>query len=219
MKGDILIIGEHHQKAAVRLFGYIEPLIRQNAPRPFVITIAGESGAGKSEIAAALADILEQNQSRVRIIQQDDFFIYPPRTNARMRESDIGHVGPHEVRLDLLNETIAGIHDGRLILEKPLVIFEEDRIIRETIDLRPYRVIIIEGTYTTLLNGADCRIFIDRDLNDTREDRKKRNREKQDEYLEKILEIEHRIISQHKKMANLLITKDFEVENNERSAD
>jgi uridine kinase len=219
MKGDILIIGEHHQKAAKELFGFIEPMIRQGGDTPRVITIAGESGAGKSEVAAALADIIEKNHSPVRIIQQDDYFIYPPRTNAQMREADIGHVGPHEVRLDLLNETISALRAGRFIVRKPLVIFEEDRITSETVDFQPYRFIIIEGTYTTLLQGVDCKIFIDRNLNDTRDDRKKRNREKQDDYLEKILEIEHRIISSHKRMANLLITKDFDVEKNERSSD
>jgi uridine kinase len=72
-------------------------------------------------------------------------------------------------------------------------------------------VIIIEGTYTTLVDNIDCHVFIDRNRDDTREDRLKRNREKQNDYLERILEIEHNIISRHKDMADIIINKEFKV--------
>ena len=52
-------------------------------------------------------------------------------------------------------------------------------------------------------------IFIDRNYIDTLESRKKRSREKQDEFLEKILLIEHKIISSFKSKADIIITKDY----------
>jgi uridine kinase len=128
-----------------------------------------------------------------------------------MRAKDIGRVGPGEVRLDLLNENIKTILDGNKEIKKPLVIFEEDRITSEKVYLEPFKVIIIDGTYTTLLENIDCRVFIDRDRDDTRADRLKRNREQQNEYLEKILEIEHLIISKHKALANIIVNKEFKV--------
>jgi uridine kinase len=208
MRGDILIIGDHHRKAAEGVLKLILPDIIAKQGK-FLITVAGESGAGKSEIAYALEGLLDKLRIKSHIIQQDDYFVYPPKTNERMRVIDINRVGPQEVKLDLLNENIHAIISGNFKIEKPLVIFEEDRITMEMIDLEPYRVVLIDGTYTTLLEHIDCHVFIDRDRNDTREDRLKRNRERQNDYLEDILEIEHNVISRHKEVADIIIDKEF----------
>lgn len=208
MRGDILIISEHHRQAAEGILDLILPEIRLK-PGKFIISVAGESGAGKSELAFALEGLLKKNNIPSYIIQQDDYFVYPPKTNEKMRVIDINRVGPGEVRLELLNENIQSILEGVSAVKKPLVIFTEDRITTENIDISPFQVIIIEGTYTTLLELIDCRIFIDRDRNDTREDRLKRNRENQNAYLEKILEIEHNIISRHRDLADIIINKEF----------
>jgi uridine kinase len=208
MRGDILIIGDHHRRAAEEIMKLIEPSVRSK-PGKYFITIAGESGSGKSELACALEDTLEKINIRAYIIQQDDYFVFPPKTNEKRRVIDINRVGPGEVRLELLNDNIRSVLEGNTKVEKPLVIFEEDRITSEIIDLEPYRVIIIDGTYTTLLEHIDCRVFIDRDRNDTRVDRQKRNRERQNDYLESILEIEHNIISRHKDLAGVIVSKEF----------
>lgn len=208
MRGDILIIADHHRLAAESIINLSLPAIRSK-PGKFFFTVAGESGAGKSEIACAMEEILEKMGISAYIIQQDDYFNLPPKTNERARVIDIRQVGPEEVRLNLLNENIKAIAEGKKEIEKPLVIFEEDRISKEILSLDLFDVIIIDGTYTTLLEGIDCHIFIDRDRNDTREDRLKRNREKQNEYLETILEIEHNIISRHKEMADIIVDKEF----------
>jgi uridine kinase len=210
MRGDILIIGKHHTQAAEEILGIMLPVIRSK-PGKFLFTVGGESGAGKSEISYALENLLANNGIAAMIIQQDDYFVHPPKTNARIREKNIGWVGPGEVRLDLLNENIREIIDGKPEIRKPLVIFAEDRITSEKVSLTPFKVVIIDGTYSTLLEHIDCRVFIDRDRDDTREDRLKRNREQQNDYLEKILEIEHLIISSHKALANIIVNKEFKV--------
>ncbi|MBW6460788.1 MAG: hypothetical protein K0B08_09460 [Bacteroidales bacterium] len=210
MKDDILIIGEHHRKAAGQIIPLILPGIK-NKPGKYLVTVAGESGAGKSEIASAMANMLDKANINTYIIQQDDYFILPPVTNAEKRVQDIAWVGPGEVKIDLLNRQIKEILKGKSVIEKPLVIFLENFITEEKIDISTYRVIIFEGTYTSLLENIDCRIFIDRDYMDTSEDRLRRNREKQDAYLEKILKIEHNIISSHLELADIIITKNFDV--------
>lgn len=208
MRGDILIIGDHHRLAAENILNLTLKGIRSKEG-VYIFTIAGESGAGKSETAYALEGLLEKINIRTYIIQQDDYFILPPKTNEKARIVNINRVGPDEVRLDLLNENIRSVIAGGKIIEKPLVIFEEDRITTETVDLSGYDVIIIDGTYTTMLEKIDCHVFIDRDRNDTRSDRLKRNREQQNEYLEHILEIEHKIISRHKEMADIIVNKEY----------
>lgn len=208
MRGDILIIGDHHRRAAEGILEIKLPAILSKGGK-FFFTIAGESGAGKSEIAYAMEGLLEKSGILAYIIQQDDYFVFPPKTNEKMRVIDIKRVGPEEVRLDLLNKNIKSVSEGQHEIEKPLVIFAEDRITSEVLNLEPYRVILIDGTYTTLLENIDCHVFIDRDRDDTREDRLKRNRENQNEYLENILEIEHNIISRHKELADIIIDKAF----------
>jgi uridine kinase len=210
MRGDILIIGDHHRLAAESIINMNIDRIRSSQGK-FFFTIAGESGAGKSEIAYAMDRHLEQLEIPAYIIQQDDYFRLPPRTNEKARVIDIRQVGPEEVRINLLNENIRALREGNHDIKKPLVIFEEDRITEETLDLDHFQVIIIDGTYTTMLEGIDCHVFIDRDRDDTRDDRQKRNREKQNDYLERILEIEHNIISRHKDMANIIVSKEFKV--------
>ncbi|MBU2651668.1 MAG: hypothetical protein KKA81_12090 [Bacteroidetes bacterium] len=212
MKGDILIIKEHHENAAHEVANIALPLIRK-AKEAYIITIAGESGAGKSEIAEALKIILEKDGIHTYIFQQDDFFIFPPLTNAKKRREDLSWVGMQEVKLELLDQILEALKNGITEIEKPLVVFGEDRITEETLDMTGIKVILAEGTYTTVLKNADFHIFIDRDMNDTRASRIERGREVQDEFLEKVLRIEHEIISRHKEKANIIIRKDFSVQN------
>lgn len=208
MKGDILIIDDNHRHAAGQVVSLILEDI-QRSGRKFVLTVAGESGAGKSEVAESISEQLRNQGIRCFVFGQDDYFVHPPKTNAKTREKDIAWVGMQEVKLDLLDQNLKDAVDGKSPITKPLVDFDADRIGEETVDLNPYRVLIAEGTYTTTLKHADKRIFIDRNKMDTVESRKKRAREAQDEFLDRILTIEHGIIAPQKAMADIVISKEW----------
>ncbi len=210
MKGDILIIKEEHRNAASHVVKIILNDVQQ-ADDHYFLTVAGESGAGKSEIAAAIAEEIEIKGISSYIFQQDDFFIFPPKTNENKRRDDIDWVGTNEVKIGLLEEIIEAIKSGVDEIEKPLVIFDEDKIIEETININGKKLIIFEGTYTTGLSNADCHVFIDRNYNDTRASRAERAREDQDEFLENVLLIEHKIISGNREKAHIIINKDYSV--------
>jgi len=214
VKGDKLVVREEHVKAARQIAELLLPEIA-GIEGKFVITIAGESGSGKSETASALSGLLSEKGIASAILQQDDYFIYPPRTNAAMRRRDIGHVGISEVRLTLLDENLREVLEGHNNIEKPLVFFDEDEITTETVGLQEIKVIIVEGTYTTLLKNVHRRVFIDRTYVDTREARKRRERDEQDEFLETVLRIEHGIISSHRLQADIIVSRDYEVRRNE----
>lgn len=214
MKGDKLVINEGHIRAANQSLELLLPRITSSQGR-FVITIAGESGSGKSEIAAALAEALSRKDIKSVILQQDDYFVYPPKTNENMRRKDIGHIGLSEVHLNLLDHNVKDAITGQSAIIKPLVIFDEDRITEETLNLEGIKVVIVEGTYTTTLKNANQHIFIDRSYTDTRQARRKRAREAQDEFLEKVLKIEHGIIQPQKTQASVIITRDYEAKRNE----
>ena len=214
MKGDKLVIREEHVKAARQIAELLLPEIA-GVEGKFVITIAGESGSGKSETASALSNILSEKSVASAILQQDDYFVYPPRTNAAMRRRDIDHVGTSEVRLALLDENLREVLEGHNNIEKPLVFFDEDETTTETVELQEIKVVIVEGTYTTLLKNVHRRVFIDRTYVDTREARKRRERDEQDEFLERVLRIEHGIISSHRLQADIIVSRDYEVRRNE----
>jgi len=213
VRGDKLVIEPWHVKVALEARELLLPHITGNEGR-FVITIAGESGSGKTEIAAVLSQSLSELGVGNIILQQDDYFVYPPRTNEQVRRKDITSAGPGEVHLDLLDQNLADILEGRSQITKPLVVFEEDRITEETVSLDGVQAVIVEGTYTSALKNAHRRLFIDRTYVDTRETRRLRARETQDAFLEKVLEIEHGIISSHRSRADIIITRDYEVREN-----
>ena len=211
MRGDIIIVEDHHRSAAARIVERIHSAVEAKEGR-YTLTVAGESGSGKSETAQAIADAFAERGVPSAIYQQDDYFVYPPRTNDATRRKDIGWVGPGEVRLELLDEHLAAARAGADEVEKPLVIYEEDRVDSEVMDLRGAKVVIAEGTYTSLLENVDTRVFIARNRLETMEHRRKRGREEFDPFIEEVLTIEHDIISAHRELADVVITRDYDVE-------
>ena len=211
MRGDVIIVEEHHRAAARQIATRLGPQIAARGRRT-TLAVAGESGSGKSETAQALVDAFEERGVRATVLQQDDYFVLPPKQNDSARRRDIGWVGPHEVRLDLLDEHLAAAQAGAPSVTKPLVIYDEDRIVNETLDLVGTEVVIAEGTYTMLLELVDGRIFIARDRLGTMDARRRRARETPDLFIEHVLEIEHRIISAHRARANIVISRDYAVE-------
>ncbi len=210
MQGDVIIVEEHHRRAAEKITEMLLDRIRE-ANRTYTITVAGESGSGKSETATAVKEALEARGLKAEVLQQDDYFVFPPKTNDGRRRADIGWVGPGEVRLDLLDEHLKAAREGKPAISKPLIVYEEDRIVEEELSLAGVDVVIAEGTYTTSLEEVDTRVFIQRDYKDTLQARERRGREKFDPFIEEVLEIEHEVISRQGRNADVLISRDFEV--------
>ena len=134
MKGDSIIVEAHHEKAAAGIVPAILPVLEQSDQR-FTISVAGQSGSGKSETATAIAQALEFHGIRSVIFQQDDYFVYPPKTNDAERRSDISWVGTQEVRLDLMDEHLESFSRGAARIEKPLVDYEKDTILSEMMEI------------------------------------------------------------------------------------
>jgi uridine kinase len=213
MKGDKLVLLDYHKRAASEIVSYLIKNISHKKNR-YVITIAGESGSGKSEMGKAIADELDKYQIKSILLGQDDYFVLPPKSNDLKRREDPEWLGPQvEVKLDVLEQNLIDAIDGKNEISKPLVDYDSNTIEDETIYLDGIKVLIAEGTYASLLKHVDTRIFICRDWQDTLELRQKRMRgnEAGDPFIEQVLSIEHKIIAGHKQLADILITKDFDV--------
>lgn len=226
MLGDKIVVKEHHTRAAEGVVRSISGKLAGLGDTRIAITVAGESGSGKSEIAHEIARLaLERNNMKSIILHQDDYFKLPPKSNDQARRKDIGNVGMHEVRLELLDEHISIAKKQDLsqaqgaevsagngeTLCKPLIDYDNDDVLEENISIADMNVVLAEGTYTTVLKNADIKVFIDRNYMDTLEHRKERARDNLDDYNRKIMIIEHDIISKHKEMADIIIDKEYNI--------
>lgn len=213
MKGDVLVIEAHHRRAAAQIAADLVDAIDAKGGR-FLVTVAGESGSGKSETAAALAEQLLQVGVTPVVLGQDDYFVLPPKSNDARRRTDPEWLGPHvELRFDLLQANVDAALAGASAIEKPVIDYDEDSAAMEAVPLEGVKVVIVEGTYVSLLRHVDRRIFIARNRLETLEHRERRNRgsEAADPFIEGVLAVEHKIIAGHRALADFVLTRDFDV--------
>jgi uridine kinase len=202
-----------HEKASKEIVSLLIDSVRKKQS-VFTISIAGESGCGKTETGKALVKAFERKGIRALLIGQDNYFVLPPSANDAMRKKDPEWLGPHkEVNLKLLDKNLRDAIQGAKTIDTPHIDYHSNTETMEQISIEGIKLIIVEGTYTSLLRNIDTKIFIDADYKDTLKFRKLRNRgnEVNDPFVEGILETEHKIIAGHKFLADIVITKDYDV--------
>jgi len=176
-----------------------------------VVGVAGESGSGKSVAASSLAQELTNAGLRAHVLYQDDYFVRPPRTNHEFRLLDIeANVGPQEVQLDLIADHIDAFRLGHTV-DAPLVDYPGNRFVTQTLDFRASDVLVVEGTYVLQLSDLDVRIFCSATHEQTRERRKARARDVDDPIIDRILDLEHRLIAPQGETADLEIDAAFQL--------
>lgn len=211
MIGDRVFIKPHHTRVAVEILDLcvesVTTAVREGAM--WVVTIAGESGCGKSETAAEVTRLLRERGAPTLLLGQDDFYVFPPKTNRKMRERNPEQIGPAEVKLDYMDALIHATRQGISRIWLPEVHFDSDRIDHVVCEVAGTKAIVVEGTYCTRLEQVDTHVFIDRSYHQTREDRLARARDALDGFEEEILRIEHEIIRQQLDQADLVVTGDY----------
>jgi len=208
MIGDKLIIEPQHIERAAEICELLAERLRPG--ERFAMSVAGESGAGKSELAYETYRQLNERGIRANVLQQDDYFVFPPQTNHEMRRRNLEQVGPYEVKLDFLDANLRSFKRDESPIYKPLVVYEENRITHEEMDVSDLALLIAEGTYTSLLEFVDLRVFIDRDYRASLEARQRRARDQWEPFIQNVLEREHQIISQHKVLADVVVPAEFD---------
>jgi len=209
MIGDIILIKPAYIKTAEMIIDFCpSSFFKQKR----VVFVAGESGSGKSVTAVCLQKVLLEQKIDAFILHQDDYFYLPPASNHAARETDISKVGLAEVNLQLLQSHVNAFLKNEAHIVKPLVYYKENQIIQDTINITPYQVLIIEGTYSFFLENADLKVFMERNYKDTLESRIERARDISSDFLELVLQIEHELISPCIKKADLLVKKNYQVE-------
>lgn len=195
------------------------PELRTSSTR-LVIGFAGESGSGKTETARAVADALTQAGRPALLLHQDDYFHRPPATNHAWRETDLAHVGPHEVDRPRLAALVEAFRRGENGVAGQVVDYANDRFLPATLDFGAIAVLCLEGTYVLSLPGLDRRVFLAATHEETRARREARARAASEltPFVARVLAIEHAIIRQQQAIADVVIDAAFRVSVPPRSA-
>lgn len=204
-----IAISQQYTALSARIVTMFHPLTE----KCLVLAIAGQSGSGKTTLGHALKHSFEQQGLKTLLLHQDDYFKLPPRKNHLAREADFEHIGYSEVRLTMLDEALSAIKTQSTdVLTVPHMNWLNDTEERRTLNLNGIRIVLVEGTYTSLLKEADIRIFFNTDYSQTQENRKSRARDAASDFIERVLEKENELISVHEPMAHLVINRKLEIE-------
>ena len=86
-----------------------------------------------------------------------------------------------------------------------------DRFLTRTLDFSALAVLVVEATYVLALPDLDARVFLDATWEDTRERRRARGRDIIDPVIDRILDLEHRIIARQAALADVVIDREWAV--------
>lgn len=176
-----------------------------------VYRVSGESGCGKTTLAKAIVREYEAQGKKAVLISQDEYFHLPPRQNHNKRVENFEWIGLGEVDWKLLNGVIDQVLDSEVSsVEVPEMDWELDTKEWKRMDAEEVDVVVIEGTYVLgEKREGEVGIFFEHTYVDTRENRLARNREVVDDFIQRVLEREHGIISALRKDADLVVNKDY----------
>jgi uridine kinase len=178
-----------------------------------VYRVSGESGCGKTTLAKALVKEYEAQGKKAVLISQDEYFHLPPRQNHNKRVEDFEWIGLGEVDWKLLNGVIDQVLDSEVSsVEVPEMDWELDTKEWKTMEAEEVDVVVIEGTYVLgEKREGELGIFFEHTYEDTRENRLARNREVVDDFIQRVLEREHKIISGLREKADLVVSKNYTI--------
>lgn len=195
---------------AGELFALLQVRMSTQPADRLVIGIAGESGSGKTSTATSLAHVCNAEGLQTAVLNLDNYFLLPPRTNHEQRNESLRHVGPHEVNLTLLASHIAAFRHGVSVIA-PLVDYPANQFVTQRFDFAHTQLLIVEGTYALALADLDWRIFHLATHEHSEERRRRRNRDIDAPIITQILAIEHTLVAPYAAAADVLVDSHFRV--------
>jgi len=204
MIGDLLLIGEKHERATAEILKKLEGVTLKN----YVIAVGGESGTGKSEIAYLLRMAFKKQGIRSKIIHTDNYYKTKPDERTAWRQSNgiKESVGLNEYNWELINRHILDFRNKKAEVTLPFLDIVTDQEDRLTTGFKDIDVLVLEGLYAVNAE-ADFRALIDLTYHDTKDAQKLRGKEPQNQYRAQVLEAEHAAVQSVRDKADLLISK------------
>jgi uridine kinase len=116
------------------------------------------------------------------------------------------------VRLDLLDEHLRIIKKHQVAtLSIPVMNWVTDTEESAMIDVANADVVLVDGTYTSLLTEVNIKIFITTSCAQTKQNRINRNREPVTDFIERVVAKESSIIQPHAVLADIWVDDNLQV--------
>jgi uridine kinase len=210
MLGDILLITDKHRAAAKMIADHI----LKNRKQRMIVAISGESGSGKTELAHAIAKLMRREGIFAKLLHTDNYYKTHPleRREWRTKHGIENVVGYDEYQWDAIYKNLSDFRHGRKS-EMPCVDLVTEQVDKLTTNFSEVDMLIIDGLYAIKTESADLRVFIELTYLETKEKHTKdaRGKEVMDETRWATLGQEHKMVQALRPLADLLVTKDFEV--------
>jgi uridine kinase len=210
MLGDILLITDKHRAAAKMIADHI----LKNRKQRMIVAISGESGSGKTELAHAIAKLMRREGIFAKLLHTDNYYKTHPleRREWRTKHGIENVVGYDEYQWDAIYKNLSDFRHGRKS-EMPCVDLVTEQVDKLTTNFSEVDMLIIDGLYAIKTESADLRVFIELTYLETKEKHTKdaRGKEVMDEARWATLGQEHKMVQALRPLADLLVTKDFEV--------
>ncbi len=207
MLSDVLLIEEKHQLAAQKIYEYIEK-VRTGR---FVVAISGESGSGKTELSHCLANLYKKAGLKAKPLHTDNYYMSLPEIRNQWREAHGREsIGYTEYDWDVINKNLVDFRAGA-VTEMPCVDIVTDQVDRLITDFAKIDVLILDGLYALKTDDVDMRVFIDITYEETKKAQLRRGKEAQTPFRTMVLEREHEVVTSLKDMADLYVSRNFEV--------
>lgn len=183
---------------------------------PLVIGIAGGSGSGKTTIASAVIEGLED---RVAVIAHDAYYRHRPDLSFEER-AKVNYDHPDSLETELLVTHLKSLRSGETIL-RPVYDFARHLRSEETVKVSPARVIVVEGILVLaepeLRHDLDLKVFVDTEADLRLVRRIRRDISERGRTLESVIEqyfatvrpMHHEFVEPSRRHADLIIPEGF----------
>lgn len=204
MLNDVVTIEKKHTNAATTLFDRV--VIDRKSK--FIVTISGEVGTGKCEIAHELGRKLVETGISVKLLHMDDYYIIPPLLRQEWRKKNgLDKIGYDEYDWNTVNQNIDDFRMNKKSV-MPVVDLFTQNVDQLNTDFNGIEVLIIAGLYSIKINQSDLRVFIELTYEDTWEEQELTHKEVLDDFRKEVLKHEHKAVQSLKNLADFYIDFD-----------
>lgn len=203
MIGDIIIVEPIHRLKCNIIYPAVIDIYKC---RKIVVTIAGISGTGKTEIATVLQNnLFYWHKLRAKIIHIDDYYRtdFHTRNDAR---KETGIIGKEEINWMKLSHIISIFRSNLPKLYVRRIHKFLDSVEYVISNNRKIDVLIIEGLYANYLDDRDFSVYLEGNTKQTYEFRKRRGKENPDDDFRKlVLKKESEDVINSRKFSDMII--------------